>query len=67
MPIIVTVLIIAAALFAAAFFYVSRIISTFPKGRAEEHLQGQDYTNKKLIIIWLKDKDYGAVKILALA
>ena len=49
MPIILTVLIIAAALFAAAFFYVSRIISTLPKGRAEEQLQIQDSTNKKLI------------------
>ena len=49
MPIILTVLIIAAALFAAAFFYVLRIISTLPKGRAEEQLQIQDSTNKKLI------------------
>ena len=49
MPTILTVLIIAAALFAAAFFYVSRIISTLPKGRAEEQLQIQDSTNKKLI------------------
>ncbi len=49
MPIILTVLIIAAALFAAAFFYVSRIISTLPKGRAEEQLQIQDSTNRKLI------------------
>ena len=43
------VLIIAAAIFAAAFFYVSRIISTLPKGRAQEQLQIQDSTNKKLI------------------
>ena len=49
MPFISIVLIIAAALFAAAFFYVSRIISTLPKGRAEEQLQIQDSTNKKLI------------------
>ena len=43
------VLIIAAAIFAAAFFYVSRIISNLPKGRAEEYLQSQDSTNKKII------------------
>ena len=49
MPIISICLTIAAAIFAAAFFYVSRIISTLPKGRAEEQLQIQDSTNKKLI------------------
>ena len=49
MPFISIILIIAAALFAAAFFYVSRIISSLPKGRAEEQLQIQDSTNKKLI------------------
>ena len=49
MPFISIILIIAAALFAAAFFYVSRIISTLPKGRAEEQLQIQDSTNKNLI------------------
>ena len=49
MPFISIVLIIAAALFAAAFFYVSRIISSLPKGRAEEHLLSQDSSNKNLI------------------
>ena len=49
MPFISITLIIAAALFAAAFFYVSRIISNLPKGRAEEYLQSQDSTNKKII------------------
>ena len=49
MPIISICLIIATALFAAAFLYVSRIISTLPKGRAEEYLHSQDSTNKKLI------------------
>ena len=49
MPFISIVLIIAAALFAAAFFYVSRIISSLPKGRAEEHLLSQDSSNKNLV------------------
>ena len=49
MPIILICLLIAAAIFAAAFFNVSRIISTLPKGRAEEYLHSQDSTNKKLI------------------
>ena len=49
MPIISICLTIAAAIFAAAFFYVSRIISNLPKGRAEEYLQSQDSTNKKII------------------
>ena len=49
MPFISITLIIAAALFAAAFFYVSRIISSLPKGRAEEHLLSQDSSNKNLI------------------
>ena len=49
MPFISIILIIAAALFAAAFFYVSRIISSLPKGRAEEHLLSQDSSNKNLI------------------
>jgi lysophospholipase L1-like esterase len=48
-PFISIILIIAAALFAAAFFYVSRIISSLPKGRAEEHLLSQDSSNKNLI------------------
>jgi lysophospholipase L1-like esterase len=48
-PFISIVLIIAAALFAAAFFYVSIIISSLPKGRAEEHLLSQDSSNKNLI------------------
>ncbi|MDG2402195.1 MAG: SGNH/GDSL hydrolase family protein [Amylibacter sp.] len=49
MTIISIFLIIAAALFAAAFFRVSRIISTLPKGRAEEFLESQDFANKKII------------------
>jgi lysophospholipase L1-like esterase len=48
-PFISIILIIAAAVFAAAFFYVSRIISSLPKGRAEEHLLSQDSSNKNLI------------------
>ena len=40
--------IIAAAL-AAAFFYVSKIISNLPKGRAEEYLKTKEYKNKKII------------------
>ena len=40
--------IIAAAL-AAAFFYVSKIISNPPKGRAEEYLKTKEYKNKKII------------------
>ena len=49
MPFSLIVLSIAAAFIAAAFFYVSRIISNLPKGRAEEYLQSQDSTNKKII------------------
>ena len=40
--------IIAAAL-AAAFFYISKIISHPPKGRAEEYLKTKEYKNKKII------------------
>jgi lysophospholipase L1-like esterase len=42
------VLIIAAAL-AAAFFYVAKIISTLPRGRAEDHLSINDISGKKII------------------
>ena len=42
------VLIIAAAL-AAAFFYVSKIISTLPIGRAEDYLNSNDQQDKKII------------------
>ena len=49
MPFIFTVLIIAAVVLAAAFFYVSRIISNLPKGRAEEYLNSKDNSNKKII------------------
>jgi lysophospholipase L1-like esterase len=42
------VLIIAAAL-AAAFFYVANIISTLPRGRAEDHLSINDISGKKII------------------
>ena len=48
MPLIIA-LSIAAAPFAAAFFYVSKIISNLPKGRAEEYLKSKDYSNKKII------------------
>ena len=49
MPIILICLTIAAAIFAAAFFYVSRIISNLPKGRADEYLKSKGYSNKKII------------------
>ena len=49
MPIISTVIIIAAAIFAAAFFYVSKIISTLPEGRAEDYLKNSHQPNKKII------------------
>ena len=42
------VLIIAAAL-AAAFFYVAKIISTLPRGRAEDHISIKDISGKKII------------------
>ena len=42
------VLILAAAL-AAAFFYVSKIISTPPLGRAEDYLKTKEHENKKII------------------
>ena len=41
-------LIIAATL-VAAFFYVSKIISTPPKGRAEDYLNSSDQLDKKII------------------
>ena len=49
MIIISIILIISAALFVLAFFYISRIIATLPKGRTEEFLESQDFTNKKII------------------
>jgi len=48
MAFIFLVFIIAAAL-AAAFFYVSKIISTPPKGRAEDYLNSNDQPDKKII------------------
>ena len=48
MVLIPLVLILAAAL-AAAFFYVSKIISTPPLGRAENSLKTKEYENKKII------------------
>ena len=48
MALIPLVLILAAAL-AAAFFYVSKIISTPPLGRAEDYLKTNEHENKKII------------------
>ena len=48
MAFIPLVLILAAAL-AAAFFYVSKIISTPPLGRAEDYLKTKEQENKKII------------------
>ena len=48
MPLIIA-LTIAATFFVAAFFYVSKIISNLPNGRAEEYLESKDYSNKKII------------------
>ncbi|WP_435187824.1 SGNH/GDSL hydrolase family protein [Pseudothioglobus sp. nBUS_23] len=48
MTFIFLVLIIAAAP-AAAFFYVSKIISTPPKGRAEDYLKSNNQPDKKII------------------
>ena len=49
MPFSLIVLLIAAAFIAAAFFYVSKVISSLPEGRAEEFLDSTDVTNKKII------------------
>ena len=49
MPFLLIVLSIAAAFIAAAFFYVSKVISSLPEGRAEEFLDSPDVTNKKII------------------
>ena len=49
MPIILIFILIAAATLAAAFFYVSKIISTLPVGRAEDYLNKQSQTNKKIV------------------
>jgi acyl-CoA thioesterase I len=43
------VLAAVAITFAAAFFYVSKIISTPPKGRAVDYLENQNFKNKKII------------------
>ena len=47
MPFSLIVLSIAAAYIAAAFFYVSKIISNPPEGRAEEYLKTKEQQNKK--------------------
>ena len=49
MPIILIFITIAAATLAAAFFYVSKIISTLPVGRAEDYLNKQSQSNKKIV------------------
>ena len=49
MPIILIFILIAAATLAAAFFYVAKIISTLPVGRAEDYLNKQSQTNKKIV------------------
>jgi len=49
MPIILIFITFAAATLAAAFFYVSKIISTLPVGRAEDYLNKQSQTNKKIV------------------
>ncbi|MGB1805036.1 MAG: SGNH/GDSL hydrolase family protein [Candidatus Pseudothioglobus sp.] len=49
MPIILIFILIAAATLAAAFFYVSKIISTLPVGRAEDYLNKQSQSNKKIV------------------
>ena len=48
MPLIIA-LTIAATLFVAAFFYVSKIISTPPLGRDEDYLKTKENENKKII------------------
>ena len=45
----ITVVLILAAALAAAFFYVSKIISTPPLGRAEDYLKTKEHENKKII------------------
>ncbi|MDB4598461.1 SGNH/GDSL hydrolase family protein [Candidatus Pseudothioglobus singularis] len=45
----IVVLIAVAITFAAAFFYVSKIISTPPKGRAEDYLSRNVKSDKKII------------------
>ena len=47
--VILLVLIAPAILLAAAYLYVSRIISTPPKGRAEDYLESKNFKNKKII------------------
>ena len=49
MPIILIFILIAAATLAAAFFYVSKIISTLPFGRAEDYLNKQSQSNNKIV------------------
>ena len=49
MPIILIFILIAAATLAAAFFYVSKIISTLPDGRAEDYLNKQSQSNNKIV------------------
>ena len=49
MPIILIFILIAAATLAAAFFYVAKIISTLPVGRAEDYLNKQRQPNQKIV------------------
>lgn len=49
MPIIIIFILIAAATLAAAFFYVNKIISTLPRGRAEDYLNKQSQSNNKIV------------------
>lgn len=49
MPIILIFILTAAATLAAAFFYVSKIISTLPVGRAEDYLNKQSQSNNKIV------------------
>ena len=50
MAIVFLLVIVAVVIsFAAAFFYVSKIISTPPKGRAEDYLNSSDQSDKKII------------------
>jgi acyl-CoA thioesterase I len=45
----ILVIVAVALTFAAAFFYVTKVISKPPEGRAEDYLNNQDLKNKKII------------------
>ena len=50
MAILILLVIVAVVIsFVAAFFYVSKVISTLPKGRAEDYLKSPNFKNKKII------------------